>query len=138
MHINLDPQPSCARAWVAAASAIAKQGEGYNVIIWVDDPTKFDALDNQVIKLVDTFLREHKQAPIATVVNTLFPSSLYRKFGPDAFVAEYRKAYDKLTTKRWGRYFERMTRRIDSDGETHKPLEKIIEKRNKQDRARTP
>jgi hypothetical protein len=28
MHINLDPQSSCARAWVAAASAIAKRGEG--------------------------------------------------------------------------------------------------------------
>jgi hypothetical protein len=63
LHINLDPQVSCTRAWVAAASAIAKHGEGYNVIIGVDDPTKFDALDNQVIKLVDTFLREHKQAP---------------------------------------------------------------------------
>jgi thymidylate synthase len=138
MHINLDPQPTCPRAWVAAASAIAKQGEGYNVIIGVDDPTKFDELDNQVIKLVDTFLREHKQAPIVTVVNTVFPSSLYRKFGPDAFIAEYHKVYEKLTTKRWGRYFERMTRRVDGDGETYNPLAKIIEKLKKQNGARTP
>ena len=63
MHINLDPQPSCARAWVAAALAIAKPVEGYNVIIGVDDPLKFDDLDNQVIKLVDTFLREPQAGP---------------------------------------------------------------------------
>jgi len=139
MHINLDPQPSCARAWVAAALAIVKQGEGYNVIIGVDDPTKFDDLDNQVIKLVDTLLREHKQAPISTVVNTLFPSALYRKFGAESFIGEYHKVYDRLTTtKRWGRYFERMSRRVDRDGETYNPLEKIIEKLKKQNGARTP
>ena len=138
MHINLDPQPSCARAWVAAASAIAKQGEGYNVLIGVDDPTKFDDLDNQVIKLIDKFLREHKQAPISTVVNTIFPSSLYRKFGAESFIAEYHKVYDRLTTKRWGRYFERMTQRVDGHGETYNPLEKIIEKLQKQNGARTP
>jgi thymidylate synthase len=138
MHINLEPQPSCARAWIAAASAIAKTGEGYNVIIGVNDPLKFDDLDNQVVKLVDTFLREHKQAPISTVVNTLFPVSLYRKFGADGFIAEYRKIYDRLTTKRWGRYFERMTRRVDRDGKTYNPLEKIIEKLKMQNDARTP
>jgi len=102
MHVNLDPQPSCARAWVAAALAIAKHGEGYNVIIGVDAPTKFDELDNQVIKLVDTFLREHEQAPISTVVNTLFPSSLYRKYGAECFIGEYHKVYDRLTKKRGG------------------------------------
>lgn len=139
MHINVDPQPSCARAWVAAASAIAKTGEGYNVIIGVDDPLKFDAIDNQVINLVDTFLRKHEQAPISTVVNTLFPSALYRRFGAEAFIAEYHKVYDKLTTKGWGRYFDRMTRdREGSDGEIYRPLEKIIEKLKKQNSARTP
>jgi len=138
MDVNLEPQPSCARAWVAAASAIVEQGEGYNVIIGVDDPIKFDALDNQVIKLVDTFLREYKQPPIVTVVNTIFPSSLYRHFGADTFIGEYHKVYDRLTTKRWGRYFERMTRRVDGNGETYNPLEKIIEKLKKQNGARTP
>jgi thymidylate synthase len=138
MHINLDPQLSCARAWVAAASAISSSGEGYNVIIGVDDPLKFDSLDNQVVKLVDTFLRKHKQAPVSTVVNTLFPSALYRTFGPDNFIAEYNKVYDRLTTKRWGRYFDRLTRRVDGDGETYNPLEKIIDKLKKQNSARTP
>jgi thymidylate synthase len=138
MHINLESQPSCARAWVAAASAIARSGEGYNVIIGVDDPLKFDVQDNRVVKLVDTFLREHKQAPISTVVNTIFPSALYRKFGAESLVAEYRKVYDRLTTKRWGRYFDRMTRRVDADGTVYDPLEKIIEKLKSQNSARTP
>ncbi len=138
MHINLDPQPSCARAWVAAARAIAKPGEGYNVIIGVDDPLRLDGPDNEVVKLVDAFLRGRKQAPVSTVVNTLFPSALYRKFGADNFIAEYHKVYDRLTTKRWGRYFDRMTRRVDGDGETYNPLEKIIDKLKRQNSARTP
>lgn len=138
MHINLEPQPSCARAWVAAATAIARSGEGYNVVIGVDDPLMFDTLDDRVVGLVDSFLREHKQAPVSTVVNTIFPSALYRKFGADHLVAEYRKAYDRLTTKRWGRYFDRMTRRVDGDGQVYDPLEKIIEKLKKQNGARTP
>ncbi|WP_165235243.1 hypothetical protein [Aquisphaera insulae] len=138
MHIDLESQPSCARAWVAAASAIARSGEGYNVIIGVDDPLKFDAQDNRVVKLVDAFLREHKQAPISTVVNTIFPSAIYRRSGADNLVAEYRKVYDRLTTQRWGRYFDRMTRRVDSDGTVYDPLGKIIEKLKKQNTARTP
>ena len=140
MHINVEPQLSCARAWVAAASAIAKKGEGYNVIIGVDDPVRCDALDIQVVKLVDTFLRNHDQAPISTVVNTIFPSALYRQFGADAFIAEYRKVHSKLTTtRRWGRYFDRMTLpRVGADGEKYSPLETIIEKLRKQNSARTP
>ena len=35
-------------------------------------------------------------------MNTLFPSSLYRKFGVDAFVAEYRKVYDRLDDESGG------------------------------------
>jgi len=138
MHVNLESQPSCARAWVAAASAIARPGEGYNVIIGVDDPLRFDARDIQVVKLVDAFLREHDQAPISTVVNTIFPSALYRKHGADNLVAEYRRVYDSLKMKRWGRYFDRMTRRVDGEGKEYNPLEKIIEKLKCQNSARTP
>ena len=49
------------------------RGEAYNVVIDVENPTKFDDHDNAVIKLVDSFLRERKHNPIATVSNTIFP-----------------------------------------------------------------
>ena len=105
MFLPIATEPTCARAWVAAASAISGAVNAYNVVIDVDDPTKFDDGDNAVITLVDTFLRERDLNPISTVTNTLFPDSLYRKYGAaPRFYDEYHtQVYDKLTTsKQWG------------------------------------
>src|SRR5713226_1154806 len=108
MYLGIKTQPSCARAWVAAASAIiGSNDEGYNVVIDVENPVNHDERDNEVIKFVDSFLRAKDQNPIITVVNTIFPQSLYQQHGSPAFYDEYLKTYDKLTeSKRWGRYFE--------------------------------
>jgi thymidylate synthase len=135
MYLNIPTQPSCGRAWVAAASAVIEAGdESYNVVIDVDDPTKFDERDNAVITLVDSFLRERDLNPIATVANTIFPESLYRKYGSPKFYTEYHtQVFDKLTTsKQWGRYFERITRRQDAEGGSFNPLQELIEKLKKQ------
>lgn len=78
MYRGIPTQLSCARAWAAATSAIASDGEAYNVVIDVDNPTKFDDRDNAVIKLVDSFLRERHQNPIATISNTIFPQCSMR------------------------------------------------------------
>ncbi len=142
MVLAIPQMPSCARAWVAAANAVVKTGdEAYDVIIDVADPTAFDERDNAVIKLVDGFLRGYNQYPISTVVNTIFPSSLYRQHGYPAFFDEYQKVYRKLTTKRWGRYFDRMMRRADPaglEGKVYNPLQKLIAKLQEQTDARTP
>jgi hypothetical protein len=37
MYRGIPTQLSCARAWAAAASAIASDGEAYNVVIDVDN-----------------------------------------------------------------------------------------------------
>ncbi len=42
MFLAIPTQPTCARAWVAAASAISAAVDAYNVVIDVDNPTKFD------------------------------------------------------------------------------------------------
>lgn len=130
MFVGIPTEPSCARAWVAAASAISSAVEAYNVVIDVDNPTTFDDRDNAVIALVDTFLRERDLNPISTVTNTLFPDSLYRKYGSPRFYDVYRtQVYDKLTSsKQWGRYFARLTRRQDGEGETYNPLQDLIDK----------
>jgi thymidylate synthase len=139
----IQQMPSCARAWVAAADAVVNAGdEAYDVIIDVANPTAFDNRDKEVIKLVDRFLRGYNQAPISTVVNTIFPSSLYRRHGYPAIFDEYQKVYGKLTTsKRWGRYFGRLMRRADPEGPkgaVYNPLQKLIEKLQDQNNARTP
>jgi thymidylate synthase len=141
MVLAIRQEPSCARAWVAAADAVVKAGdEAFDVIIDVADPTSFDERDSAVVNLVDKFLRMHNQAPISTIVNTIFPSSLYRKYGYPAFFEEYRKVYGKLTTKRWGRYFDRMMCRPDPDGPNgavYNPLLKLVEKLKDQNTATT-
>ena len=129
MYLAIPSQRSCARAWVAAASAICDQGEAYNVVIDVDDPAIHDAHDHSVITLVDKFLRIHDKMPMSSVVNTIFPQALYEEHGAPKFYDQYLKVYDKLTSsKRWGRYFERMIRHKTLDGETYNPLAAIVER----------
>lgn len=131
MYVPVDPQPSCARAWAAAASAIADHGEAYNVIIDVDNPAVHDDTDHAVIALVDGFLRKRGDRsvyPISTVANTIFPQALYDEYGAPRFYDEYLKVYDSLTNKRWGRYFERMARHKTLDGKVVCPLADLVEK----------
>ena len=129
MFLGIPTQPSCARAWVAAASAISSAVDAYNVVIDVDNPTKFDDQDNAVIRLVDTFLRDRELNSISTITNTIFPEALFRKHGSPMFYDVYHtEVYDKLTTVRWGLYFERLTRHVDGEGVTYNPLEETIEK----------
>jgi thymidylate synthase len=137
MYRGISPQQSCARAWVAAASAIMENGdEGYNVIIDVTDPITHDEKDNEVISLVDKFLKFHFESPIITVSNTIFPQSLLDAHGPIEFYSIDHRDYDLLTdTKRWGRYFERMTRHYKADGKEYNPLQNMIDKMKRQEVA---
>ena len=127
MYIGTQSRQSCARAWVEAATAIAAAGEGYNVVIDIEDPVNMDEYDDAVIRHVDSFLREHDQHPVITVANTIFPQAVYHKFGAPAFYDEYLKVHDSLTTsKQWGRYFERMVRHPTID--EFRPIQELIDK----------
>lgn len=141
MYLPTKTQPSCARAWVEAASTISKSTEDYNVVIDVENPTVFDEKDNAIINLVDQFLRDHNAGSISTVANTIFPDRVYRAAGSANLYAEYLKVYKKLTTKKsWGRYFMRMIRRplilgkkkiqVEDmpDENTYNPLQHLINK----------
>lgn len=137
MYLAISEQRSCARAWVTAACKIIENGdEGYNVVIDVEDPLKHDDQDNEVITLVDKFLKAHGENPIITIANTIFPQAQYVAHGAPAFYAVEHRDFDRLTeTKRWGRYFERMTRHRKTDGETYNPLQELIEKMRRQEDA---
>jgi hypothetical protein len=102
----------------------------------VEDPGYHDDSDNAVITLVDKFLRAHDENPIITVANTIFPQSLYVKYGAPEFYAVDHRDFDRLTeTKRWGRYFERMTRHRKTEGGTYNPLQVLIDKMRRQENA---
>jgi hypothetical protein len=137
MFLAIPTQKSCARAWVAAATAVAERGDAYNVVIDVDRPAELDALDHRVITHVDKFLRAADQNPVSTVVNTIFPQALYEEHGAPKFYEEYFRVYDGLSKPGWGRYFERMTRHTTLDGKTYNPLANLIERlRDRQDAQR--
>lgn len=135
MYLGIPTQRTCARSWVAAASALIENGdEAYNVVIDVEDPWNHEDQDHTVITLVDTFLKAHDANPIVTIANTIFPQAQYEAHGSPAFYTVEHRDFDRLTeTKRWGRYFERMTRHRKADGETYNPLQDLIEKMRRQE-----
>src|SRR5437868_652877 len=114
MYLPIPPQPSNARAWVAASSAVqAAGGEAYNVIIDIENPLAEDVTDTTIIQTVDRYLRGRDSYPIATVANTIFPEATLRRYGPVDFYGAYRERVFprmKRMTRDWGRYFDRLTR----------------------------
>jgi hypothetical protein len=71
MYQGIQTQQSCARAWVAGCTSIISTGdEGYNIVIDVTDPTNHDDKDNEVITLVNRFLKLHNKNPIITVLTS--------------------------------------------------------------------
>jgi thymidylate synthase len=131
MYKGIQTQSSCARAWVAACNEIMKTGdEGYNIVIDVADPVTLDDKDHEAITLADKFLKLYNKYPIITVANTIFPQSLLDAHGPTEFYKIYHRDFDTLSadSRRWGRYFERMTRHQMKDGEEYNPLQSMIEK----------
>jgi len=137
MYLSIPSQKSCARAWVAAATALIKAGGAtFNVVIDVSSPDAHDSTDNEIITITDRFLKAHDVQPIISVANTIFPQSLYDGFGSPEFYDVYHRNFDRLAGKGWGRYFERVTRHQRVDGRTYNPLQSMIDKLRQQNRGR--
>ncbi|MGC4004072.1 MAG: hypothetical protein QM811_13505 [Pirellulales bacterium] len=130
MYKVVAPKKSCAEAWVAACQTIINDhDEGYNVIIDIADPVTHSEKDNAVISNVDKFLKRYDTYPIITVANTIFPQSLLIAHGPKDFYNIYHRDFASFSeTKLWGRYFERVTRHVDREGNTINPLQDLIDK----------
>jgi thymidylate synthase len=113
MYEPIPPNPTCARAWLAAAATVkAAGGEAYNVVIDIADPLAEHSVDIAIIEKVDRFLRSHNVNTLSGVANTLFPQALLDRHGPEAFYGVYRDRVlprMKKITRDWGRYFDRLT-----------------------------
>jgi len=134
MYLPIQPQQTCAAAWLEAAAAVdALPGhEAHNVIIGVSEPMGMADGDANIIAQVDAFLRAGEGGtPLQAVANTIFPDALYRRYGAPAFIDHFQK---KLLPKirkndRWsGYYFERMTAYPRRDGEPFNQLWNMIER----------
>ena len=138
MYIPIEPQLSCARAWLEAVQAVdVRPGhEAHNVIIDIGDPLVGSASDSAIVDAVDSFLREHDRWPIETVANTIFPQWTYDRHGiPDLYKVYLGDVYPRIKKSQgdWGRYFERMISfPLQRKGESINPLGDIVDKMKRQ------
>lgn len=136
MYLPIDPQPSCASAWLHATRAVNQRHghEGQNVIIDVVDPLIVTDDDKIITSLVDHYLRDSGKYPVATVANTIFPQSIFARHGSPAFYEVYKnKILPRIAKDGWGRYFDRMISfPLQKKGTYLNPLEDIVEKMKKQ------
>jgi len=135
MYVPTKPQPSCARAWLAASRAVAEAGgEAYNVVIDVADPLACDALDAAIIGTVDRFVRDRGRYPVATVANTIFPAAFARTRTAAQLYADYPDLHRRMRqiTGNWGRYFDRMVCWPLPGGDTVNQLDRIVRKVRRQ------
>jgi thymidylate synthase len=133
MYLPIDPQPTNAQAWLAAASAVqACGGEAHNVIIDIADPLAETDADVAIIREVDRFLREHGVNSLNGVANTIFPQITLDRHGPEKFYEVYRNRVFpqmKKITGDWGRYFDRLTEWKKVQGKdvtTINPLDDLV------------
>ena len=130
MYLPIPPQPDCATAWREAVRAVELQPgrSAYNVIIDVVDPIANTARNDPRVAVVDEFLGRCGK-PIETVANTIFPASLYYRYGAPAFFNVFRDQVLQRVRRngRWsGYYFERMTQYPVPGGEPLNQLWGIV------------
>lgn len=132
MYLPIEPQRTCAAAWLEAATAVnaAPGRETHNAIIDVAEPFIHTAVDDRIMDLVEGFLRAQDALPLQSVANTIFPERLYRRHGAPEIYDVYEQVYERIKKKQgdWGRYFERMIRRPTSSGGTINPLADLVAK----------
>jgi hypothetical protein len=113
----------------------------YNLILEIAQPMSLNARDKLICSKVDEFLVSNGMQSVSTVINTIFPASLYMKHGAKKLFEEYREIAPKLRKHpniHWGTYFMRMIGRTDPKGAEIRPLEYVIEKLRRQAKVRAP
>src|SRR5204862_89857 len=87
LYLPIPQQPDCISAWREAVRMVEAQPShcAYNVVLDIADPTRNTTLQDPGVALVDDFLRQQGQQAVGTVANTIFPASLYHRYGAPAF-----------------------------------------------------
>ncbi|MEP1231288.1 MAG: hypothetical protein ABJG88_11480 [Litorimonas sp.] len=108
--------------------------EFFDLILHIKKPTVVNKADVETIKNVEKFLKKHDGMPVATVAETIFPMSYYKRGGRTAVFEDYVRDIQKIREERpdesngWGLYALRMLHYIKPNGESFNQLEKVIEK----------
>ena len=124
---------SCTDAWLQGANHLRKQREwrDYNLVLEISQPMSLSSTEKQIAGEVDKLLRHHDKHSLSTVINTIFPASLYAKHGGNGLFARYNEVREELRTHpetKWGTYFMRMTGVTKHKGKRMNLLEHLIHK----------
>jgi hypothetical protein len=113
----------------------------YNLVLEISNPLSLSDGEKRVCEELNAFLVEHGKYSISTVINTIFPASLYVRHGATEVFRKYRTvavSLRKHSDWAWGTYFERMTSRVDAKGKQINPLEYLLFKLRRQAKAMAP
>src|SRR4051812_32208031 len=126
MYLPIPQQPDCATAWREAVRAVdGRPGHtAYNVVIDIADPVIGADRQNPKIAVVEGFLSKSEKS-VETIANTIFPQSLYFRYGAPAFFDVFKeKVLAKVRRNdRWsGYYFERMIQLPGASNNLPNPL----------------
>jgi thymidylate synthase len=130
------------QAWLDGMELLLQQPgyTAFNVVLDIASPLAIGDQDRTVLAKVDQFLAGHGKNRLQTVANTIFPESLYRRYGTEGVFQVYpTRVYPVLKKdNRWGTYVYRMVRREDSAGKVINPLERVIAALKTESQSRNP
>jgi thymidylate synthase len=136
---------SCTDGWLQAVEHLKTQNDwrDYNLVLEIANPMSLSKPEREIAAEVNRFLTAHAKYPISTVINTIFPASIYAKHGADGVFNLYGDIFPTLrdhpdNKRGWGTYFMRMLRKTDQAGHEVRPLEYLIEKLRGQAHGRGP
>jgi hypothetical protein len=130
-HRSLGQLSDPATAWVRANQMLLDTpgAEQQNVIFSIPISDRLRAPSQAAAEKIDEFLKRRGFDGIGTVARTIFPTSLYARHGWPEMEARFHELVlpQVSRTRDWsGYYFDRMTRRKTSTGETVHPLNDVI------------
>lgn len=132
------PAQTCTKAWVQATQHLQSLGDwrDYTLILEIAEPMQLPPEDKSVYELVDAFLADRGSTRLSTVINTIFPATLFARHGTDGVFKEYPRLWPKIRKhahcRQWGTYADRIIRGTESNAGTSGPLKHLIEKLRKQ------
>jgi hypothetical protein len=136
---------TCVSAWLQAVQHLRVKTDwrDYNLVLEIKEPLSLPPNEKRISEEVNHFLIDHKKQPLSTVINTIFPASLYAKKGSSNIFKEYTAIREDMRShpqRRWGTYFLRMIHKVDPSGKEKpvNPLENLIDKLKKEIKTRAP
>src|ERR1051326_6365862 len=138
------PAETCTKAWLAAIQHLQDQHDwrDYTLILEIAKPMLLPPEDKKVYDVVDSFLAEKASVRISTVINTIFPATLFARYGADGVFKEYPRLWPKIKKharcQQWGTYADRIIRGTGTAAGVSGPLKTLIDKLRKQLKGSAP